>query len=118
MIRRSTLFISLLAVITGIALFVVKYQVQDLEGTLTHINRKISGHRQAVHVLKAEWSHLNEPNRLRYLTARYLDLGPLENIQFTRSSDLSKQLMMRIDNGKKNYFDQKTKDTLKKDTSQ
>jgi hypothetical protein len=118
MIRRSTLFTSLLAVLTGIALFVVKYQVQDFEGTLTKINREISDHRQAVHVLKAEWSHLNEPNRLRYLTVRYLDLGPLENAQFTRASDLSEQLTMRVDNRKIDGLDQKIEDTLKKGVSQ
>jgi hypothetical protein len=118
MIRRSTLFTSLLAVLTGIALFVVKYQVQDFEGTLTKINREISDHRQAVHVLKAEWSHLNEPNRLRYLTVRYLDLGPLENAQFTRASDLSEQLTMRVDNRKIDGLDQKIEYTLKKGVSQ
>jgi hypothetical protein len=118
MIRRSTLLTSLIAVSTVIALFVVKYQVQDLEGTLTQINREISNNRQAVHVLKAEWSHLNEPNRLRYLIARHLDLGPLENAQFIRLSDLSKQLFMRVNSQKSTSFNQKTKDKLKKDASQ
>jgi len=100
---------------TGLALFIVKYQVQDLESTLSQINREISDHRQAIHVLKAEWSHLNEPNRLRYLTARHLDLGPLENAQFTRSSDLSEQLIMRLDNGISASFDLKVEDALKRD---
>ena len=72
MIRRSTLLSTLLAVSMGLALFVVKYQVQDLEDTLIKINREISDSRQAVHVLKAEWSHLNEPNRLRFLATRHL----------------------------------------------
>ena len=115
MIRRSTLLTSLLAISTGFALFVVKYQVQDLEGTLIKINRSISENRQAVHVLKAEWSHLNEPNRLRYLSARYLDLGPLENAQFTRPSDLIKRLIIRDDNRETLPFGQKIEGTLKKD---
>lgn len=118
MIRRSTLLSTLLAVSTGLALFVVKYQVQDLEDTLIKINREISDSRQAVHVLKAEWSHLNEPNRLRFLARRHLDLGPLENSQFTRVSDLSNQLPMREKNEKGAPLDQKIKDELKKDVSQ
>ena len=118
MIRRSTLLTSLMAITTGLALFVVKHQVQDLEGTLTKITREISNNRQAVHVLKAEWSHLNEPNRLRNLTARHLDLGPLENAQFIRLSKLSKQLIMRVANGKRTSFDQKIEDVLEKDGSQ
>ena len=118
MIRRSTLLSTLLAVSTGLALFVVKYQVQDLEDTLIKINLEISDSRQAVHVLKAEWSHLNEPNRLRFLATRHLDLGPLENSQFTRVSDLSNQLPMREKNEKSAPLDQKIKDELKKDVSQ
>lgn len=118
MIRRSTLLSTLLAVSTGLALFVVKYQVQDLEDTLAKINREISDSRQAVHVLKAEWSHLNEPNRLRFLATRHLDLGPLENAQFIRASDLSNQLTMREKNEKSAPLDQKIKDALKKDVSE
>ena len=120
MIRRSTLLTTILAASTGLALFVVKYQVQDLEDTLTQINREIASNRQAVHVLKAEWSHLNEPNRLRFLAARHLDLGPLENGQFTTPADLLEQLPAREDKnpGLGEAFDQKIGNELKKDISQ
>lgn len=120
MIRRSTLFTSVLAVSTGLALFVVKYQVQDLEDTLTQINREIASNRQAVHVLKAEWSHLNEPNRLRFLVARHLDLGPLENGQFMTPADLAEQLALRSSEELEETAtpDQKISDALKKDISQ
>jgi len=120
MIRRSTLFTTVLAASTGLALFVVKYQVQDLEDTLTQINREIASNRQAVHVLKAEWSHLNEPNRLRFLVARHLDLGPLENGQFTRPDDLIEQLPMRSSEEPDATATpgQKISNALKKDISQ
>ena len=120
MIRRSTLLTTILAASTGLALFVVKYQVQDLEDTLTQINREIASNRQAVHVLKAEWSHLNEPNRLRFLAARHLDLGPLENGQFTTPEDLLEQLPAReeIAQQESETFDQKIGKALKKDISQ
>jgi len=118
MIRRSTLLTTVLAVSTGLALFVVKYQVQDLEDTLTTINREIADNRQAVHVLKAEWSHLNEPNRLRYLVARHLDLGPLDNAQFLKPEDLSDELAMRSDEDTNVTDDQKIGTGLKKDISQ
>lgn len=120
MIRRSTLLTTLLAASTGLALFVVKYQVQDLEDTLTEINREIASNRQAIHVLKAEWSHLNEPNRLRFLAARHLDLGPLDNGQFTTPTDLLEQLPKRPDVAEEDsdLFDQKIGNALKKDISQ
>ncbi len=120
MIRRSTLLTTLLAASTGLALFIVKYQVQDLEDTLTLIDREIASNRQAVHVLKAEWSHLNEPNRLRFLAARHLDLGPLENAQFTTPDDLAGLLQPRENEYQEDSAlrDQKIGDALKKDISQ
>lgn len=120
MIRRSTLLTTILAASTGLALFVVKYQVQDLEDTLTQINREIASNRQAVHVLKAEWSHLNEPSRLRFLATRHLDLGPLENVQFTTPDDLVEQLPVRVKENQDDSepFDQKIGNALKKDISQ
>ena len=104
MIRRSTLFTSLLAVLTGIALFVVKYQVQDFEGTLTKINREISDHRQAVHVLKAEWSHLNNPERLGNLARWHLGMQPIDPAQMTNFKSmerlkLSPRLETKVNSG-------------------
>ncbi|MBT7943062.1 MAG: energy transducer TonB, partial [Alphaproteobacteria bacterium] len=72
MIRPAMILISLLAMSLSLTLFVVKYQVQDLEGELVAYNRSITDDRQAIHVLKAEWSHLNQPARLRDLAERYL----------------------------------------------
>lgn len=78
MIRPAMILIVLLAASLGVTLFVVKYQVQDLENQLVALNREISDDRQAIHVLKAEWSHLNEPARLRKLAERYLGLEAVQ----------------------------------------
>ncbi len=77
MIRPAMAVVTLLAASLGVTLFVVKYQVQDLENELIQVNRDITEERQAIHVLKAEWSHLNEPARLRQLSERYLGLEPV-----------------------------------------
>jgi len=74
MIRPATILIILLASSLGLTLFVVKYQVQDFESVLAEYNRKITEDREAIHVLKAEWSHLNQPSRLRQLAKRYLGM--------------------------------------------
>ena len=60
MIRPAMLITFLLAVSLTLTLFVVKYQVQDMEDQLTRLNRSITEDKQAIHVLKAEWSHLND----------------------------------------------------------
>lgn len=81
MIRPATVLIALLAASLSLTLFVVKYQVQDLEGELVQYNRTLTEDRQAIHVLKAEWSYLNQPARLRNLAERYLGLAAIETRQ-------------------------------------
>jgi len=77
MIRHTTLLFVLLACALSLALFSVKYQVQDLEEELVGLERSIVSERQAIHVLKAEWSHLNDPSRLGALAREYLGMKPV-----------------------------------------
>ena len=88
MIRPAMVLIVLLAVSLSLTLFMVKYQVQDLEEELVGLNRAITEDRQAIHVLKAEWSHLNEPSRLKKLSERYLGLGPVATDQVGTANEL------------------------------
>lgn len=92
MIRHSTLLFVLLAIGVGLSLFVVKVQVQDLEEQLTSLNRTLVKDQQKIHVLQAEWSHLNEPARLRDLAERYLDVGPVESHQIVTPAGLMDRL--------------------------
>jgi hypothetical protein len=78
MMRPATLLFVLLAGGMTLGLFTVKYEVQHLEGELIRLDRSIAADREALHVLEAEWSHLNNPARLRPLAARHLDLMPVE----------------------------------------
>jgi hypothetical protein len=55
--------------------------VQDLEEQLVKINRSIVADRDAIHVLKAEWSYLNQPTRLAELSHRHLQLQPIGTAQ-------------------------------------
>jgi cell division protein FtsL len=75
--RSTTLVIVLVAVAIGVGLFMVKYRVQDLEDQLVQINSEIAKDREAIQVLRAEWSHLNEPDRLRGLADKYLGMKPV-----------------------------------------
>ncbi|MEQ8388558.1 MAG: hypothetical protein RIE22_07580 [Alphaproteobacteria bacterium] len=80
--RRSTLFSLAFALLLGIFVFAVKYQVMDLEREVTQLNRDILSSEEAIHVLEAEWSFLNQPDRLRKLSGKYLDLAPARSDQF------------------------------------
>ncbi len=81
MIRHTTVLFLLLAGALSVALFSIKYRVQDLEQELTRLNKSIYRERQSIHVLKAEWSYLNNPQRLGELARRLLGMGPVKPSQ-------------------------------------
>lgn len=89
MIRPATLLALLLAAALSLVLFAVKYEVQDLEAELTGLERGIVSEERAIHVLRAEWSHLNDPERLRDLAQRYLGMGPVSARQLETFDDLA-----------------------------
>ncbi|MBN9088170.1 MAG: hypothetical protein J0J01_14765 [Reyranella sp.] len=74
MIHRGLLFWSIAAVATAVGLFGVKYKVQDLEEQIDRTNQKIITSQQATHILKVEWAHLNEAERIEKLAQKYLKL--------------------------------------------
>lgn len=92
MIRRSTVVVTaiwmLLALAAGGAMFLLKYQVQAQEERLAALNRAIVKDMQAVHVLKAEWSFLNQPARLEDLGRRHLDLDVAAPARIVTLSEL------------------------------
>lgn len=57
-------------------LFHVKYQVQYIERDIAEVKRQIHDDEEAIHVLKAEWSYLDSPERLRKLSDEHLHLVP------------------------------------------
>ncbi len=89
MMRRTTVLFVFLAAALSLALFSLKYQVQDLEDEFVGLNRSILAERRAAHVLEAEWSYLNDPVRLGALAARHLGLRPVESEQLGTLGTLS-----------------------------
>lgn len=72
----------------GFSSLVMKNMVQELEGELNTINRNIQNDIKSIHVLKAEWSHLNNPSRLRKLAAKHISLNPVQAEQIINYSAL------------------------------
>ena len=81
MIRPALiLWIGLPAIVT-IALLLVSYQVKGLENELAALERAALAQQKEIHVLNAEWSFLNRPERLARLAERHLDLAPVAPTQ-------------------------------------
>lgn len=88
MIHRGLLFWSVAAVATAVGLFTVKYKVQDLEERIDRTNQKIIESQQATHILRIEWAHLNEAERVERLAQKYLKLEQASIKQVVRLDSL------------------------------
>lgn len=76
-LRHTTVLFLLLAGGISMVLFSVKYQVHDLEAEQVRLIHELEDERRALHVLHAEWAHLNNPERIRQLSAEYLGMVPV-----------------------------------------
>jgi len=73
--RLAAVMWAVLALVTGVGIITVKYQVQALEDVLHAKERQIDRDRSAIRVLEAEWAYLNDPSRLRRLSEEHLALA-------------------------------------------
>jgi cell division protein FtsL len=97
MIHRGLLFWSATAVATAVGLFAVKYKVQDLEEKIDRTNQKIVESQQATHILRIEWAHLNEAERIERLAVKHLQLEPASIKQVIRLDSLKPDSSPRRD---------------------
>lgn len=75
--RLGILFWLALVVGSGLVTFRVKYAVQDVEDELIRVRKQTVAEQQEIHVLNAEWTYLNQPERLADLNRRFLALAPV-----------------------------------------
>lgn len=71
-IRLSTFITVALSVVAGGALFWVSQQVQLLEHEQRQLKQEITGQKEGIRVLDAEWDYLNRPERLEELVGLHL----------------------------------------------
>ena len=77
-----------LTFLLGSGILVMKNQVQGLEDQLIGINKNIQEDIKTIHILKAEWSHLNSPKRLRQLAEKHISLNPVKAEQIINYSQV------------------------------
>jgi len=92
MIGRAMILSVALAAAAGVGLYHLKHEVMLLEQELAKTNRAILKEQEAIHVLDAEWTYLNDPRRLEALSKRYLELAPLAAAQVITLNDLPTRL--------------------------
>ncbi len=86
--RAATILWAILAAAAGTSLFMLKYEVQSQEQRLSGLRKDIVETQENIHVLKAEWSYLNDPSRLREQAEHHLGLHPLKPSQIVTIASL------------------------------
>lgn len=83
---RFALIALFAAMATG--MFLIKNEVASLENELENINAKIREDQNALHVLKAEWTYLNDPARIRHLSENHIHMKPVRGEQIISFSSI------------------------------
>lgn len=86
----GTVVSACLAGAVGVGLFFIKHEVKEQEARLSELNAEIQRGQEAIHVLKAEWSYLNDPTRLRQLSERFLGMKVMGPSQIATLNSLPK----------------------------
>ena len=75
-------------VIVGGFLFQTTQRVNDGRQRLAVLTADIQEEEESLRVLQAEWSYLNQPDRLEKLSREYLHLSPMKGQQFARTHSI------------------------------
>ncbi|MBN9343116.1 MAG: hypothetical protein BGO76_04265 [Caedibacter sp. 38-128] len=86
--RKSTLIFTLIALVLGIVNYTVKQCVISIEQNLILAQSEIRKTEESLQLLGAEWSYLNEPNRLQMLVEAHLGAMPLKGTQLVSYEQL------------------------------
>jgi hypothetical protein len=89
----------MVAVFSGVGLFVLKYQVKEKETELKNIHVNILKTKRALHMLEAEWAHFNDPTRLKAIVTTQTDWKVIKSEQLVKLDDLPIKLSEDEDKG-------------------
>jgi cell division protein FtsL len=89
MLRFVNICLVLGLVALAYVIYQVKYQARGLDAEIASIGTKIDEERDAIAVLRAEWSLLNRPERIERLAQKYLKLAPAKPLQLVTVDTVS-----------------------------
>jgi cell division protein FtsL len=78
MLRFVNICLVLGLVALAYVIYQVKYEARGLDGKIATLGKRIDEERDALAVLRAEWSLLNRPERIERLAQKYLKLAPAQ----------------------------------------
>jgi hypothetical protein len=92
MIRPITCVGFLLACGSGLYLYQAKHRVNVIDQQIQKVVHQTDATREQIRLLHAEWTLLNQPDRLQKLASQFLTLQPTNPSQFTSMKELDSRL--------------------------
>lgn len=92
MSRFIVLFMLLLVLGIAAGVYYGKYTVEQMQQDNKSLRAAIAKEEEAIAILRAEWSYLNRPARLKELSSEFLNLQPIEAGQIVRMASLPPRL--------------------------
>ena len=89
MLRFVNLCLVLGLVALAYVIYQVKYEARALDEEIVSLGKQVDQERDALAVLRAEWSLLNRPERIERLAQKYLKLAPTEPRQLVSVDTVS-----------------------------
>jgi cell division protein FtsL len=89
MLRFVNICLVLGLVALACIIYQVKYQARGLDTDIAALGKQIDDERDAIAVLRAEWSLLNRPERIERLAQKYLKLAPAKPLQLVTLDTVS-----------------------------
>ncbi len=75
-LKPRTLVLFGLVALTGVVLLHTSQNAQNAEKRLNMLQAEVDQEEERIRILKAEWAHLNRPERLERLAQEFLSLNP------------------------------------------
>ena len=79
MIKLRYILVLTLLSFSVFGLFQIKFKVQQLHRDAVELKSQLAHEKDSIHVLKAEWAYLNQPDRLQRLSKKFLDLSEVKS---------------------------------------
>ena len=98
MSRSSSIFVWFgLIIAASLALYHTSDRVHELNQKLAELNGSIDAERQSIHVLKADWVYLTNPDRISKIAKRHLAVRPSTPSQMMAMGEVNQMLPTRND---------------------
>lgn len=92
MSRFIVLFMLLLVLGIAAGVYYGKYTVEQMQQENKGLRAAIAKEEEAIAILRADWSYLNRPARLKELSSEFLNLQPIEAGQIVGMASLPPRL--------------------------